>query len=116
MDNIKEKIRKINKQVKMLAGAISHPDMPWYAKAMIGFTIAYALSPIDLIPDFIPVLGYVDDLLLIPLFIFISLKLIPKSIVLTEEDIDLKGKWYYGIPIVILWIVIIYCLYSKFLK
>lgn len=59
-----------------------HPKTPWYAKALGLFVVAYALSPIDLIPDFIPVLGYVDDVLL-PGLIWLTLQLLPPD-VLTE--------------------------------
>ena len=60
-----------------------HPKTPWYAKALGLFVVAYALSPIDLIPDFIPVLGYVDDVLLLPGLIWLTLQLLPPD-VLTE--------------------------------
>ena len=60
--------------------AYKHPKTPWSAKVIIALTIGYALSPIDLIPDFIPVLGYLDDLLIVPLGIYISIKLIPKDV------------------------------------
>ena len=60
-----------------------HPRTPWYAKALGLFVVAYALSPIDLIPDFIPVLGYVDDVLLLPGLIWLTLQLLPPD-VLTE--------------------------------
>ena len=57
-----------------------HPGTPWYAKALGLFVVAYALSPIDLIPDFIPVLGYVDDILLLPALIWLTVKLLPPSV------------------------------------
>ena len=60
-----------------------HPKTPWYAKALGLFVVAYALSPIDLIPDFIPVLGYVDDVLMLPGLIWLTLQLLPPD-VLTE--------------------------------
>ena len=63
----------------MLRVGLTDPGLPWYTKAIIMFTVAYALSPIDLIPDFIPVLGLLDDLILVPVFISIAIKLIPKS-------------------------------------
>jgi uncharacterized membrane protein YkvA (DUF1232 family) len=53
---------------------------PWYAKAVAGGVAAYALSPIDLIPDFVPVLGYVDDLLVVPLGVLLAIKLIPAEL------------------------------------
>jgi uncharacterized membrane protein YkvA (DUF1232 family) len=60
--------------------AVRDPRTPWYAKALAGAVVAYALSPIDLIPDFIPVIGYLDDLILVPLGIALALKLIPETV------------------------------------
>lgn len=60
--------------------AVRDPRVPWYAKAVVVLVVGYALSPIDLIPDFIPVLGYLDDLLLLPLGIALAIRLIPADI------------------------------------
>lgn len=60
--------------------AARHPRTPWYAKALGAFVVAYALSPIDLIPDFIPVLGYVDDVLLLPALIWLAVRLLPADV------------------------------------
>lgn len=68
-----------------------HPETPWYAKALGLFVVAYALSPIDLIPDFIPVLGYVDDIFLLPVLILLTVKLLPTS-VLTQCRLQ-ADKW-----------------------
>ena len=59
--------------------ASRHPATPWYAKALGMFVVGYALSPIDLIPDFIPVLGYIDDVLLLPSLIWVAVRMIPES-------------------------------------
>lgn len=81
---LSEKLRRWAKQVKRdgvtLWFAGKHPATPWYAKAMGGLVVAYALSPIDLIPDFIPVLGYVDDVLLLPVLIWLTVKLLPDGV------------------------------------
>jgi uncharacterized membrane protein YkvA (DUF1232 family) len=74
-----------------------HPRTPWYAKALGVFVVAYALSPIDLIPDFIPVLGYVDDILLLPGLIWLTIRLLPPEIVAecrtqADEWIQAKGS------------------------
>ena len=66
--------------------AARDPRVPWYAKAMAGAVAAYALSPIDLIPDFIPVLGYVDDLLIVPAGVWLVVKLIPPPLMLEFRD------------------------------
>lgn len=70
----------IRRNVHALWFAVRHPDVPLIAKVVIGLVVAYALSPIDLVPDFIPVLGWLDDLLLIPLGLWIAIRLIPVDI------------------------------------
>jgi uncharacterized membrane protein YkvA (DUF1232 family) len=60
--------------------AARDPRVPWYAKLMAGAVAAYALSPIDLIPDFVPVLGYLDDLVIVPLGILLAVSLVPPSV------------------------------------
>ena len=75
--------RAIKRDVVALWLAARDPRVPWFAKAVAGMVAAYALSPIDLIPDFIPVLGYLDDLLIVPLGIVLAVKLIPEP-VMTE--------------------------------
>ena len=66
--------------------ACKHPATPWYAKALAAFVVAYALSPIDLIPDFIPVLGYLDDVLLLPGLIYLTIKLLPAHVLADCRD------------------------------
>lgn len=72
--------RRIKRDGVTLWFAGKHPRTPWYAKALGLFVVAYALSPIDLIPDFIPVLGYVDDVLLLPGLIWVTIKLLPAEV------------------------------------
>ena len=72
---IKDPVRELNAETLALYFAARHPKTPWYAKLLVGGIVAYALSPIDLIPDFVPILGYVDDLLLLPVGIALALKL-----------------------------------------
>lgn len=72
-----DKARELRSRCAVLALALRHSRTPWYAKAVGGLTLLYALSPIDLIPDFIPVLGHLDDLVLVPLGIWATIKLIP---------------------------------------
>lgn len=71
---------RLKRDVEVLALALFDPRTPWYAKALAGLIVAYALSPIDLIPDFIPVLGLLDEMILLPLLIVIVLRLIPAPI------------------------------------
>lgn len=75
-DRIKSWARRIKRDGVTLWFAARHPGTPWHAKALGLFVVAYALSPIDLIPDFIPVLGYLDDVLLLPALIWLAVKLL----------------------------------------
>ena len=112
MKELKKKAKEIKKNIVVLYIAFKKKETPWYAKVMAGITIGYALSPIDLIPDFIPVLGYLDDIVILPLLIVLSIKLIPRSII---EEAKLKAdelrqdrrvkKWYYAVPIIVIWVV-----------
>lgn len=70
--SLKEKVKHLKTETNILYLAHKDHRAPWYAKALITATVGYALSPIDLIPDFIPVLGYLDDLIIIPLGIYLS--------------------------------------------
>jgi uncharacterized membrane protein YkvA (DUF1232 family) len=73
--------RALKQETLALYLAAGDPRTPWYARLLAGCVVAYALSPIDLIPDFVPVLGYLDDLLLVPLGIALALKLIPAEVI-----------------------------------
>jgi uncharacterized membrane protein YkvA (DUF1232 family) len=77
LERMKAWARAIKREVATLWLAVRHPDVPWHAKALAAATVAYALSPIDLIPDFVPILGYLDDLLIVPAGILLAVRLIP---------------------------------------
>jgi uncharacterized membrane protein YkvA (DUF1232 family) len=96
LEDFNKHVRYLKRETYALYLAARHPATPWYAKLFVAGVVAYAFSPIDLIPDFIPVLGYLDDLLLIPLGIVIALKLIPPN-VLAEcraraKELEASGK------------------------
>lgn len=76
----RQRAKPLTQEVYALSLAYKHPRVPWYAKAILACVVGYALSPIDLIPDPIPVLGYVDDLVLIPLGVILAVKLIPEDV------------------------------------
>lgn len=80
LENFRKRISHLRTETHALYLAARHPQTPWYAKLLVAGIVAYAVSPIDLIPDFVPVLGYLDDLVLIPLGIAIAIKLIPPSV------------------------------------
>jgi uncharacterized membrane protein YkvA (DUF1232 family) len=113
LEKIKQKANQITQNLSILFIAYKRKDVPIIAKILVITAIIYALSPFDLIPDFIPVLGYLDDLILLPSLIYLSIKLIPKNIFeeCREEakEIKIDGKykrWYYGIPVIVIWIII----------
>lgn len=77
---LKQRARGIKRDTYTLYLACRDPRTPWYVKLFAGGIVAYAISPIDLIPDFIPVLGYLDDLILLPSAIVLAVKLIPEPV------------------------------------
>jgi uncharacterized membrane protein YkvA (DUF1232 family) len=80
LSSLKQRARHLKSETLALWLAARHPGTPWYAKLLVAGIVAYALSPIDLIPDFVPVLGYLDDLILIPLGIVLAIRIIPGPI------------------------------------
>ncbi len=83
LEGLRQRARALKDQTYVLYLAARHPRTPWYAKLLVAGIVAYAFSPIDLIPDFIPVLGLLDDLVLIPLGIWLAIRLVP-PLVLAE--------------------------------
>lgn len=80
LDGLRQRARALKAEAHVLYLAARHPGTPWYAKLLVAGIVAYAFSPIDLIPDFIPVLGLLDDLLLIPLGIWLAIRLVPPAV------------------------------------
>ncbi|MEJ8853659.1 YkvA family protein [Variovorax robiniae] len=80
LDKLRAWAKRIRRDSVTLWFAGKHPRTPWYAKALGLFVVAYALSPIDLIPDFVPVLGYLDDVLMLPGLIWLAIKLLPADV------------------------------------
>ena len=80
MRTLQQRAQQLEAETLVLYLAARDPRTPWYAKLLVAGVVAYALSPIDLIPDFIPVLGYLDDLILIPLGIALAIKIIPEIV------------------------------------
>ena len=87
LDGMKQWARLIKRDVHALYLASRDPRVPWYAKALAILVAGYALSPIDLIPDFIPILGYLDDVIIVPLGVLAVVKLIPKDIMQEHRDL-----------------------------
>jgi len=79
-ETLKRRVEDLERETFALYLAARHPRTPWYAKVFVAIVVAYAVSPIDLIPDFIPVLGFLDDLILIPAGAWIAFRLIPGDV------------------------------------
>jgi uncharacterized membrane protein YkvA (DUF1232 family) len=116
LEELKQRASRIKTEIFVLSLAARHPDTPWYAKLLVATIVAYALSPIDLIPDFIPVVGYLDDLVLIPIGLMLAIKLVPSS-VLAEcriRAVDEKDKpvsRVAGAVVLVIWLALaIICL------
>jgi uncharacterized membrane protein YkvA (DUF1232 family) len=109
-----QKARELKIQALALYYAYRDPRTPWYARLFTGLVVAYAFSPIDLIPDFIPVLGYLDDLLIVPLGVVLALKMIPDQVMAecrakAEQTMD-EGKPQYrfmAVLIVVVWVIVL---------
>lgn len=97
LTTLRQRARAIKRDTLALYLAARHPDTPWYAKALAVLIVGYALSPIDLIPDFIPVLGYLDDVILLPVGIFLCIRLIPPH-VLDECRAEAAARFAEGKP------------------
>ena len=109
----KERARRLRMQTYALYLAYKDPRVPWYVKALAACVVAYAFSPIDLIPDPIPVLGYLDDLVLIPLGVVLVIRMIPSSVMAECQEEARKameeGKptnWVAAGVIVAIWLVL----------
>ena len=110
----KEKLRQLAEDIPALCLAMKEKYTPFLAKILAGTAVVYALSPIDLIPDFIPVIGYLDDLILLPLLVALTLKLIPdETFERCREQArqmyqqGMKKHWYYMLPIILIWAILI---------
>jgi uncharacterized membrane protein YkvA (DUF1232 family) len=113
--SLKDRAKQLKTDIPAVFLALKRKETPWYAKLLAGLTIGYALSPIDLIPDFIPVLGYLDDLIILPAMVALTIRLIPQEVMdecrAEAENMWKDGKpkrWYYAIPIVLVWLLVIF--------
>lgn len=108
--NWRSRLARLRDEVTVLASALGDPKVPWYAKLWIGLIVAYVVSPIDLIPDFIPVLGLLDELIVVPIGIVVARWLIGRELLESHrEDVaDIPGwlRTVGGIIIVSLWIAL----------
>ena len=112
MGQLKQRARQLKADTYALYLACRDPRVPWYAKVIVACVVAYALSPIDLIPDFVPILGYLDDLILIPAGISVALRLIPSEVIQAcrekaRVELERHGKpksWLAAGCIILIWL------------
>ena len=112
----KDRAKRLRQEVHAVYLAYKDPRVPWYAKVLVAAIVAYALSPIDLIPDFIPVVGYLDDLILVPAGIAWAIKMIPPQVMAEcRQKAASAGRaprnWVAAAVIVCLWCAAAYGTY-----
>ena len=90
--SLKDRAKQLKTDIPAVFIALKDKKTPWYAKVLAAITVAYALSPIDLLPDFIPVLGYLDDMILLPALVALTVKFIPKD-VFEQCRTQAEGMW-----------------------
>ena len=122
MSKLKDRAKKLKTDIPAVFLALKEKGTPWYARALAAIVIVYALSPVDLVPDFIPILGYLDDIIILPALIALTVKFIPND-VFEKCKKDAEGmwqngkpkKWYYAIPFVLIWVIVILLIVSIFI-
>jgi len=116
LSDLKERARRLKADTLVLYFAARDPRTPWYARLLVASIIAYVLSPIDLIPDFVPVLGYLDDLILVPIGIAFAIKLIPNVVLVdcrarVQTSMQAPVSRIAGAAVVAVWLsVMVFCI------
>jgi len=111
LENLKSRARALKNEALAVYLAAKDPRTPWYAKALIFFVVAHTFSPIDLIPDFIPILGYLDDLIITPLGLALAIRLIPVEVLaearekVASSGLDRSLGYIGAAAIIFVWIV-----------
>lgn len=113
--NLKARAKQLKVDIPAVFIAFGRKETPIAAKILAGVAIVYALSPIDLIPDFIPILGYLDDVIILPGLIALIIRIIPSKVFAecrsSAEGMWSEGKpkkWYFALPIVAVWLLVIF--------
>ena len=122
MSKLSDRAQKLKTDIPAVFLSLKDRRTPWYAKTIAAAVVVYALSPIDLIPDFIPVLGYLDDLILLPALIAWCVRCIPAD-VFADCRCRAEGmwnggrpeKWYYAVPFVLIWTAVLVLIVLAFI-
>lgn len=114
-EKLNKKTNRLKTDIPALFLALKDSETPIIAKIFAALTVCYALSPIDMIPDFIPVLGYIDDLIILPAMVTITVKLIPDKVWKRSRESAVgmwqngkPKKWYYALPVIIFLFLILF--------
>ena len=113
LEKLKSRARALKNEAFAVYLAAKDPRTPWYARALIFFVVAHTFSPIDLIPDFIPVLGYLDDLIITPGGLWLAVRMIPPEVLeetrktVATEGVGRSVGYVGAVIIVLMWIVIL---------
>jgi uncharacterized membrane protein YkvA (DUF1232 family) len=110
----KHRAKLLTNEIRALCLAYGDRRVPWYAKVFMAAVIGYAISPVDLIPDFIPIVGYLDDFIIVPAGIYIAIKMIPRGIMdecrekAVSNPFSNRAKWVVAGIIISIWILVIF--------
>lgn len=112
MKKLKQFAEQMKLQIRVLNNVRLDPRTPWMAKIIILIVVAYAISPIDIIPDFIPILGFFDDLIILPLGIYLAIKLVPKEVwqdckIKAQDEEPLPSSYWISMIIMCCWVAFI---------
>ena len=121
--NIRDRAQQLKTDIPAVFLALKAKETPIPAKVFAGMALVYALSPVDLIPDFIPVLGYLDDLIILPALITLTIRFIPKE-TFDRYRAEAQGlwqdgkpkRWYYAIPFVLIWLLVLWTVIRLIIK
>ena len=118
---LKERASSLKREIPAVFLALKDERTPVFTKILAAVTVACALSPVDLIPDFVPVLGYLDDVLVLPALIALTVRRIPPEVLAScrerAEGMWQNGrpkKWYFALPVVALWLLLILLVWKAF--
>ncbi len=122
VEKLKYSANNLKKEIKAIYYAYKDPRVGFLPKLILALAIGYAVSPIDLIPDFIPVFGQLDDLIIVPLLISLAIKLIPIEIMkesrarAESEPLTLKKNWVFAVIIIFVWVMITVTIFWLFIN
>jgi uncharacterized membrane protein YkvA (DUF1232 family) len=118
MTHLRARLLALRNETLAVALALRDPRTPWYAKLIAAATVAYFLSPIDLIPDFIPLLGQLDDLLIVPIGVWLVVKLVPPAVMSDCREraeagataMSPRGRWIAAAVVVSIWLAALFAI------